>query len=73
MHVHGMIPEELHHEALAKAQQLSMVKSAKPCNSKRIHKDGTVLEVAISVTALLDEAGMIYAIATKERSRAEEN
>jgi len=73
MHIHHMIPEELRHEALAKAQELSIAKSIKPCDSKRIHKDGTVLEVAIATTALLDEAGAIYAIATKETSRAEEN
>lgn len=73
MHIHDMIPEELRHEALAKAQELSIAKSIKPYDSKRIHKDGTVLEVTITTTALLDEAEAIYAIATKETSRAEEN
>jgi two-component system, chemotaxis family, CheB/CheR fusion protein len=63
----------LRHVALAKAQELSMAKSITPYDSKRIHKDGSVLEVAISTTALLDEAGTIYAIATEERNRAEEN
>jgi two-component system, chemotaxis family, CheB/CheR fusion protein len=73
MHVHDMIPAELRHEALAKAQELSMAKSIEPYSSKRIHKDGAVLEMAITTTALLDEAGKIYAIATEERSRAEQN
>lgn len=73
MHIHDMIPEELRHEALAKDQDLSMAKSITPYDSKRIHKDGSVLEVAVYPTALLNEAGTIYAIGTQERCSAEEN
>ncbi|WP_084813679.1 chemotaxis protein CheB [Desulfogranum japonicum] len=73
MNIHDMIPGELRHEALAKAQELSMAKSIAPYDSKRLHKDGTVLGVTITATALLDDEGTIYAIATQERSRAEKN
>ncbi len=78
MHIHDITPEEAPRKALTKAQELKMAKGIKPGSgkriaSKRIHKDGTVLAVAITATALIDEAGETYAIATRERGRAEEN
>jgi len=39
-----------------------------PYRSQRIAKDGAAVEVWLTATALLNEAGLVYAIATTERA-----
>ncbi len=56
-------------EALAKLQQLSQAEILEPYRTQRITKDGTVVEVSMTATALVNEAGQMYAIATTERAR----
>ena len=68
MNVRERIPQELRAEALTTLRQLSTAEVLEPYRSRRIDKQGAVLEVAIVSTALLDEAGAIYAIATTERA-----
>ena len=67
MNVRDRIPEGLREEALAKAVQLSQAEILEPYRTRRIAKDGTVVEVAMISTALVNEAGQMYAIATTER------
>jgi two-component system CheB/CheR fusion protein len=67
MNVRDRIPEELREEALAKAHQLSLAEILEPYHTQRITKDGTIVEVSMVSTALVNEAGQIYAIATTER------
>jgi two-component system CheB/CheR fusion protein len=67
MNVRDRIPEGLRKDALAKLQQLSQAMILEPYGTRRITKDGTVLEVSITATALLNDVGQIYAIATTER------
>jgi len=55
--------------ALAKVLQLSRAKILKPYRTQRVTKDGTVLEVWMTSTALVNEAGQTYAIATTERAK----
>ncbi len=61
------IPEGLKKEALAKAVQLSRAVVLEPYRTKRLAKGGAVVEVMMTATALVDEQGQMYAIATTER------
>jgi two-component system CheB/CheR fusion protein len=61
------IPEALREGALSTLTQLSQAKVLQPYKTQRLAKDGSVLQVSIISTALLDEAGKMYAIATTER------
>jgi two-component system CheB/CheR fusion protein len=72
MNVRDRIPEELREEALAKAHQLSLAEILEPYHTQRITKDGTIVEVSMVSTALVNEAGQIYAIATTERAKEPE-
>jgi len=69
MNVRDRIPEGLQKGALAKIHQLSRAKILEPHLTQRIARDGSILEVSIISTALVNEAGQMYAIATTERAR----
>jgi len=66
--IREMIPEELREIAMERIQQLSHNELLEPYRSQRIAKDGTVVEVWLTATALLKDAGHVYAIATTERA-----
>jgi two-component system CheB/CheR fusion protein len=68
MNVRERIPPGRQEEALAKMQQLGGAETLEPYRTQRLSRDGAVLEVWMTVTALLDEAGQRYAIATTERA-----
>jgi two-component system CheB/CheR fusion protein len=68
MNVRDRIPEGLRDEALAKLNRLSRAEILEPYRTQRITKDGTVVEVWMTATSLVNEAGQIYAIATTERT-----
>ena len=67
MNVRQRIPEALRDKALATLRQLSQSEILEPYRTQRLDKQGAVLTVSIVSTALLDEAGDMYAIATTER------
>ncbi len=71
MNIRDLIPEGLREEALAKVRQLSRAEILEPYRTQRITQRGAVVEVSIISTALLDEAGQMYAIATTERPLTE--
>jgi two-component system CheB/CheR fusion protein len=70
MNVHDRIPENQRAGALARLVQLGQAEVLEPYRSQRIAKDGQVIEVSVVSTALLNEAGLFYAIATTERAVA---
>jgi len=70
MNVSQRIPRALQSIALAQVQQLSQAKTLAPFHTRRLTKDGRVLDVDLTATVLLDEAGKVYAIATTERLAA---
>lgn len=70
MNVRDRIPEELREEEETKIQQLSRSAVMKPYSTQRITKDGRHLTVSMTSTALVNEAGKIYAIATTERVKS---
>ena len=67
LNVCDQIPVGLREKALAKTQQLSQGEVLEPFRTQRLAKDGTILEVWITATALVNAAGQMYAIATTER------
>jgi two-component system CheB/CheR fusion protein len=67
MNVRDRIPEKRREEALARVLQLSRTEILEPHQTQRIAKDGTVVNVSVTSTALVNEAGKMYAIATTER------
>jgi two-component system CheB/CheR fusion protein len=69
MNVRDRIPEGLREAALAQIRQLSHAEILEPYLTQRITKDGTVLEISMTSTALVNEAGQMYAIATTERAK----
>ncbi len=61
------IAENLREAALKKIKQLVNSNVLKPYQVKRITKDGKTIDIMLTATALVDNAGKIYAIATTER------
>jgi two-component system CheB/CheR fusion protein len=72
MNVRDRIPEGLREEALAKIHALSQAEVLEPYRTRMITRSGSVVDVSITSTALVDESGKMYAIATTERARAPE-
>ena len=68
MNVRQRIPEALRDKALATLRKLSQDEVLEPYRTERINKQGAVMAVSIISTALLDESGEMYAIATTERT-----
>jgi two-component system CheB/CheR fusion protein len=69
MNVRDRIPEGLREQALANIHQLSQAEILEPYRTQRTTKEGAVVEVSMISTALVNEAGQMYAIATTERPR----
>jgi len=67
MNISDLIPEARREEALATVRQQSRAEVLEPYRMQRIAKDGRIVEVALTATALVNESGEAYAIATTER------
>ena len=67
MNVRDRIPQSFQSKAIARVHQLSQAEILEPYLTQRLAKDGKVIEVSLTSTALLNEAGQVYAIATTER------
>ena len=67
INVRDRIPQDLREKALAKLRQLSQAEILEPYLTQRINKQGVILKVSIISTALMNESGDVYAIATTER------
>ncbi|MBE2260911.1 MAG: PAS domain-containing protein [Rhodobacteraceae bacterium] len=69
MNVRERIPASLRDDALSRIDRLDGAEILEPHRTQRICKDGTVLDVWVSATALVNGAGEMYAIATTERAQ----
>lgn len=67
MNVRDLIPKDIITKELDIIRQLTQSKSLEPYQTRRIAKDGTEVAVWITSSALLNEHGDMYAIATTER------
>ena len=68
MNVRDRIPPALRGQALATLAQLSQAKVLQPYRTQRLTRANGEIEVSMVSTALLNEAGVMYAIATTERA-----
>jgi len=68
MNVADRIPQNLREKELATLRQLSRAVILDPYRTERLTKAGAVMTVSIISTALFNDAGEMYAIATTERS-----
>jgi len=64
-----LVPKRLKTEALAITQKLCMAKTIEPYRTERLAKDGRIIEVWLTATALVNESGEVYAVATTERAQ----
>jgi two-component system CheB/CheR fusion protein len=65
--IRELIPKELREADIQRVQQLGLAKVLEPYPTQRITKDGEIVAVWLTATAVINEAGQIYAIATTER------
>ncbi len=69
MNVRDRIPPAQREQEIEKMKQLSRAEILEPYQTQRLTKSGKVVEISMIATALLNEAGQVYAIATTERAR----
>jgi two-component system CheB/CheR fusion protein len=73
MNISSLIPEERREQELAILKKLSDAEVLEPYHTQRLAKDGRVIDVWLTATSLMNEAGKIYAIATTQREIKSEN
>jgi two-component system CheB/CheR fusion protein len=66
MNIRDMQPESQRAEELALTIRLSRAKTVESCPSQRITKDGRIVDVLLTATALVNPGGEVYALATTE-------
>ena len=69
MNIRERIPHDRQEDSLVKLLQLCRSEILEPYATQRLALDGTVVDVWITSTALMNAAGQMYAIATTERLR----
>ncbi|MFH1081496.1 MAG: hypothetical protein V1766_14775 [Pseudomonadota bacterium] len=67
MNIRDLIPEKQRAEEQTHVQQLVRTEALEPYHTQRVAKNGKIVEVRLTATALVNDAGLIYAIATTER------
>jgi two-component system CheB/CheR fusion protein len=67
MNIRDLIPEDGREGALSVLRQLSQAEVMQPYSTRRIAKDGQIVEIWLTATALVNNSGSVYAIATTER------
>jgi two-component system, chemotaxis family, CheB/CheR fusion protein len=67
LNVRQRTPEALRAKALDKGEPLKQTEVLEPVRTQRVKKDGSLITVFLTSTALLDKLGKTYAIATTER------
>ena len=61
------IPPEQHAQEMETLRLLSQAAVLEPYHARRLCKDGRIVDICLTATALIDETGEVYAIATTER------
>jgi two-component system, chemotaxis family, CheB/CheR fusion protein len=71
MNIRDLIIEGLREQELARVQRLGQGEVVEPYRSQRFTKDGQSVEVWVTASVLLNDAGDAYAIATTEKTIGE--
>jgi two-component system CheB/CheR fusion protein len=69
MNISDLVPKDRLDEELAIVKRLGLSEVLEPLPARRLAKDGRTVTVWLTSTALVDEAGHLYAIATTERKQ----
>jgi two-component system CheB/CheR fusion protein len=67
MNICRLIPDDCCEEALAMVRRLSHAEVLAPLQMQRIKRSGQRLDISLTASALVDEQGRVYAVATTER------
>jgi len=67
MNIRELIPESRRGEELTIVQRLGRAEVLEPYRAQRLAKDGRIVEAWLTATALVNESGEVYAVATTER------
>ena len=67
MNIRDLVPERQRDEVVATLRHQGQAGTNHHSRAERLAKDGRVLEVFVTATALVNESGIVYAIATTER------
>ena len=70
MNIRELIPEVARENELEVVRQLSRSGVLQPYRAERVARDGRIVRVTLTATALVDDAGAVYAVATTERADA---
>jgi two-component system, chemotaxis family, CheB/CheR fusion protein len=69
INIREMIPESQYQEASGLVKRLVKSEVIEPYRTQRIAKDNRILDVWLTASALVNETGQVYGIATTERDR----
>ena len=67
MNVSRIVPDNKKEETLVLLKKLIQAEAPKPCRTKRLTKDGRIVDVWMTATPLVNADGEVYSIATTER------
>ena len=67
MNIRALVPEGQREQALASVQQLSRAEILEPYRTQRLTRDGRIVEVTMTSTALVNGLGAVYGLSTTER------
>jgi two-component system CheB/CheR fusion protein len=67
LNIAKLVPEDLQMIELSRIKQLSQKEILEAYQTKRLTKDGSVINVWLTATGLINQSGEVYAIATTER------
>ncbi len=67
MNVRDLVPEQIRETALAIIHRIIEGNESESLETQRVTKDGRILDVWLTVSKLVDEAGQVIAVATTER------
>ena len=70
MNIRDLMPESEREQVLAAVRQQCQAGVLEPQRQQRIAKDGRTIQVSLIVSALVNDAGEMYAIASTERGVA---
>ena len=67
MNIRDLVPDSLREQASATVRRCAAVEESESHDTQRVTKDGRTLDVWLTVSKLVDEAGQVVAVATTER------
>ncbi len=67
MNIRDLVPKGRREEALVALRQLSRAEVLDPLRTQRVAKNGQMVDVRLTATALVNASGEAYAVATTER------